>query len=164
MPLPLLAMGIGAGMGALSHAFGGNQPQRNVSTIDQPSQDYIMYRRNLAQNMVGQGMPQLDPALLAAMQGYGGYAAAGQRGLNAFTDPSQMAQFQAYGNHAMDSTFDRQRAQLENSYRANMAGGRAFGVRGQMMGPNYADINNAQTNFGLQNMDNAQRIAMAMAQ
>ena len=75
MPLPLLAMGIGAGMGALSHAFGGNQPQRNVSTIDQPSQDYIMYRRNLAQNMIGQGMPQLDPALLAATQGYGGYAA-----------------------------------------------------------------------------------------
>jgi hypothetical protein len=155
--------GIGAGMGLLNNLFGSHKPQVTTTSIDQGSQNEIMYRRNLARGMVGQGMPQLDPALLAAMQGYGGYADAGRMGLAAFTDPSQMAKFQAYGNEQMNPIFDRQRAQLENSYRSRQAGSQAFGVRGQMMGPNYADINNAQTQFGMQNMDNAQKMAMMMA-
>lgn len=156
--------GIGAGVGLLNNLFGSHKPQVTTNSIDQASQNEIMYRRALARGMVGQGMPQLDPALLAAMQGYGGYADAGRMGLAAFTDPSIMAKFQAYGNEAMNPIFDRQRAQLENSYRQRAAGAQAFGVRGQMMGPNYADINNAQTQFGIQNMDNAQRIAAMMAQ
>lgn len=164
MVAPLVMAGVGAGMGILNNLFGSHKPQVTTNSIDQASQNEIMYRRNLARGFVGQGMNPLDPSLLAAMQGYGGYAAAGQMGLNAFTDPSQMAKFQAYGNNAMDPIFDRQRMQLQNSYRSNMAGAHAFGVRGQSMGPNYSDINNAQTQFGLQNMDNAQRMAMQMAQ
>lgn len=163
MPLPLVAMGIGAGMGALSHLFGSHKPQVSTTSIDQDSQNQIRFGRDFSRGVIGRGMEPLDPGLIAAMQGYGGYAAAGQRGLNAFTDPSQMAQFQAYGNNVMSPYFDRQRMQLENSYRSNMAGARAFGVRGQTMGPNYSDINNAQTQFGIHNMENAQQIAQMMA-
>lgn len=164
MVAPLVMAGIGAGMGLLGNIFGSHKPQTTTDSIDQASQNEIMYRRNFARGFVGQGMQPLDPALLAAMQGYGGYADAGRMGLSAFTDPSQMAKFQAYGNDAMNPIFDRQRAQLENSYRQHAAGAQAFGVRGQMMGPNFSDINNAQTQFGIQNMDNAQRMAMMMAQ
>lgn len=163
MVAPLVMAGIGAGFGALNKLMGGNKPLTTTSSIDQSSQDYLKYGRNFAMGRLANGPGQIDPALLAALQGYGGYADAGRMGLAAFTDPSIMAKFQAYGNDAMNPVFDRQRAQLENSWRSRMAGASAFGVRGQMMGPNYADINNSQTQFGLQNMDNAQRMAQMFA-
>jgi hypothetical protein len=163
MVAPLVAAGIGAGFGALNKLFGGNKPQITTTSIDQNSQDYLKYGRGFAMGRLANGPGAIDPALLAALQGYGGYADAGRMGLAAFTDPSIMAKFQAYGNDAMNPVFDRQRAQLENSWRSRMAGASAFGVRGQMMGPNYSDINNSQLQFGLQNMDNAQKMAAMFA-
>lgn len=165
MPGPLALAGIGAAAGALSHLFGGGGgDQRTTQTIGQNDQNYVNYMRAFAQNALQGGMPALDPSIMSAMQGYGGYADAGRMGLNAFTDPSTMAKFQAYGMNAMDPYFDRRRMQLGNEHRARMAGARAFGVRGQMMGPDYSGIDQQQQEFMLRNMENAQRNAMQFAQ
>lgn len=164
MPGPLAMAGIGAGMGALSHLFGGGGgPMTSRTTYGADDNRFIDFRRAFAENIFGGGMPDLDPSIMAAMQGYGGYADAGRFGLSALTDPTKMRQLQAYGADAMNPIFDWQRRQLENQHRQNMTRMGAFGVRGSMMGPDYGSIDRNQLQFGIGNIDRAQNMALQMA-
>ena len=164
MVAPLVAVGVGAGMGALSHLLGGGGgPQTTTTSLSQEDADAIRRRRMIGWNMFDQGMGAVDPRLLAAGQGYDQYAQFGQMGMNAFTDPSVLARFGAGRAQAGRSVFDWQRQQLENAHRKQMAGARAFGVRGQSMGPDYGQIDRSQQMFEIGNEQEAFNRAMQAA-
>lgn len=165
MPGPLAMAGIGAGMGALSHLFGGGGggPTTQRTTYGADDNRFLDFRRAFAENIFGRGMPDLDPSIMAAMQGYGGYADAGRFGLDALTDPSKMRQLQAYETSAMNPIFDWQRRQLENQHRQQMTRMGAFGVRGSVMGPDFGSIDRNQLQFGLGTIDRANNLALQMA-
>lgn len=164
MPLPLVAMGIGAGLGALNHLFGSHSPQVTTSGVGAEDAAYLRNQRGIAMNMFGQGMNPYDPAFLAAMQGFGGYADAGKMGLAAFTDPAIMAKFMAGDQAALAPIFQRQRDLMDAQSRSRMIANNAFGLKGSNYQPNYSDINNAETMANMQLRSEAANRALQFGQ
>jgi len=156
--------GIGAGFGALKSIFGSNKPQETRQSIDPESQDYIRNMRAMSQMYAGRPMPGLDPSFLAALQGMGGYAQAGQTGLNAMTDPTQAALFMNPFNAAMNPMFDRMRASSMNMFNKNATAQNAFGARRNLgQGAALADVNQQQGAFNYQGFNDAMARAMQLA-
>lgn len=164
MVAPLVAAGIGAGVGALKSIFGSNKPQETRQSIDPESQDYIRHMRAMSQMFAGRQMPGMDPAFLAAMDRMGGYASAGQTGLNAMTDPTAAQSFMNPFMASMNPVFDRMRAASVNQFNRNATGQGAFGARRNLgAGAAMADVNQAQAQFSYQGFNDAMARAMQLA-
>lgn len=164
MVAPLVLAGIGAGVGALKSAFGSNKPQVTTQSIDPESQDYIRRMRSMATMFANRGMPMMDPAFLAAMDRMGGYASAGQTGLNAMTDPTVAQKFMNPFMDAMNPVFERMRAASVNQFNKNATAQGAYGARRDLgMGQAMADVNQAQAQFSYQGFNDAMSRALALA-
>jgi hypothetical protein len=162
-------MGIGAGMGLLSGAFGSKKPQMTTTSIDPESQNYLRNQRGFAQLMAGRQMPGLDPNVMAAIQMMQQYGDAGKLGLSAVTgDQGAAGKFMNPYFEAMNPMFDRMRAENLNAVnqQATRPGGGAFAGNnrvGLAQGNAFRNVDESQSQFNYSGFQDAMSRAMQLA-
>src|SRR4029077_9061897 len=142
---PLLLPAIGAGLGLLGSAIGGNKPQQTITTGDPGLQKYIDQYRTMAGNAQidpQTGLPANAADFAAATQMYQG--AAGQNPMMAMQAMNPYLQ-------AMNPFFDqlRKQAVMQANQQATLQ--HAFGGTGSDIGAavagSQADMSRSQFNY-----------------